>query len=328
MRLTFWVSVVLSVLYSHGTDACPDKCRCSKSSFCNGTNVNCYDRGLSGVPTNIPTDICDLYLSGNKIATLQTGNFDKLTNLHTLSLWGNDIAILPNGIFDVLTNLQFLHLWKNKIATLLNGIFDALTKLKKLGLQENELATLPNGIFDALTKLETLNLGRNKISTLKNGIFDALTKLEILIVSGNEIAILPTGLFDVLTNLQFLDLGRNKISTLSNGIFDELTKLKTLGLYENPLRCKCPLVDIIRTAKTRRLQLIDNPSCKNPVTLRKTFLKDLKLRDVVCDSDSITGTTGVETTVPGDQKRRYVNNCWFNNGAICCDLLFLERVRY
>lgn len=63
------------------------------------------------------------------------------------------------------------------------------------------------------------------------------------------------------------------------------------GLYENPLRCKCPLVDIIRTAKTRRLQLIDNPSCKNPVTLRKTFLKDLKLRDVVCDS-GIPSTLG------------------------------------
>ncbi|XP_056008332.1 leucine-rich repeat transmembrane protein FLRT3-like isoform X2 [Ostrea edulis] len=110
---------------------------------------------------------------------------------------------------------------------------------------------------------------------------------------------LPNGIFDVLTKLETLNLGNNNITTLPNGIFDALTKLQKLGLYGNPLICNCPLVDIVLLVKRRRLQWILGPSCHSPVTLRKTLLKDLKLQEVICDSDSTTGSIRVETRVPG-----------------------------
>ncbi|XP_056008331.1 leucine-rich repeat-containing protein 15-like isoform X1 [Ostrea edulis] len=106
---------------------------------------------------------------------------------------------------------------------------------------------------------------------------------------------LPNGIFDVLTKLETLNLGNNNITTLPNGIFDALTKLQKLGLYGNPLICNCPLVDIVLLVKRRRLQWILGPSCHSPVTLRKTLLKDLKLQEVICDSDFIPVSTDAET---------------------------------
>ncbi|XP_056008138.1 vasorin-like [Ostrea edulis] len=156
MRLVVWVSVVFPVLYSQGTDACPDECYCEQSSYCNGTYIGCGFRGLSRVPTNIPTNTCELGLWNNAITTLENGIFDGLTNLQILGLWNNAITTLENGIFDGLTNLQILDLKYNRITTLQTGSFDELTNLHKLYLYGNKISTLPNGIFDALTNLETL----------------------------------------------------------------------------------------------------------------------------------------------------------------------------
>ncbi|XP_056007350.1 leucine-rich repeat-containing protein 3-like [Ostrea edulis] len=84
MQLVVWALVVFSVLYSQGTDACPDQCSCSKISICDGTYVNCRSRGLTGIPTDIPTDTCYLGLEANEITTLPNGIFDALTSLQTL----------------------------------------------------------------------------------------------------------------------------------------------------------------------------------------------------------------------------------------------------
>ncbi|XP_056007387.1 vasorin-like [Ostrea edulis] len=108
MQLVIWALVVLYVLYSQGTDTCPDKCSCEKASSCDGTNINCYRSGLTGVPTDNPTDTCYLNLWENKITTLPNGIFDALTSLETLDLESNEITTLPNGIFDALTSLQTL----------------------------------------------------------------------------------------------------------------------------------------------------------------------------------------------------------------------------
>ncbi|XP_056007243.1 leucine-rich repeat-containing protein 15-like isoform X5 [Ostrea edulis] len=255
MQLVVWALVVLSVLNSQGTDACPDQCSCSKERYlCDGTYVDCDSRGLTGVPTNIPTDTCFLDLDSNQITTL------------------------PNGIFDALTSLQTLSLGWNKITTLPIGIFDALTSLQKLYLSGNNITTLPIGIFDALTSLQTLLLENNKLTTLQ------------------------TGIFDQLGNLQTLDLEHNKLTTLQTGIFDQLGNLQTLEVGGNPLHCDCQVVSFIRFMKTRRLQLkpyswSTEPSCQNPLNLNETLLKYISLQEVVCDSDSTTVTTGIDTTV-------------------------------
>ncbi|XP_056007381.1 slit homolog 2 protein-like isoform X2 [Ostrea edulis] len=163
MQLVVWALIVFSVFYSQGAGACPDQCNCTDAHFCDGTFVDCRHSQLTEVPTNIPSDTCDLHL------------------------WGNNITTLPNRIFDALKKLMRLSLSSNKITTLPIGIFDALTSLQKLNLYDNEITTLPTGTFDTLTSLQTLYLSDNKLTTLHTGTFDQLGNLQILDVSGNPL---------------------------------------------------------------------------------------------------------------------------------------------
>ncbi|XP_056015635.1 leucine-rich repeat-containing protein 15-like isoform X1 [Ostrea edulis] len=318
---------MLSVLYSQGTVACPDKCRCSRSPICNGTYVDCSLGSLSGVPTNIPTDTCKLNLEYNQITTLRNGILDNLANLQHLNLRRNKLTTIPELIFETLVNLQFLDLRWNQITTIPDGIFETLVNLQHLYLWDNLISTLPNGMFDGLTNIHTLNMGGNKITTLPNGIFDTLVKLRELSLGANQIATLPNGIFDALLNLKTINLYSNEIRKLPNGIFDALVNLQDLYIYRNqiatipirilhllvnlqtfalernPLRCDCQLVSFLRFAESRKL--FREPSCQSPLHLNGTLLKAKRLHDMVCDSDSTTGsdlsTTRAIIDIPGKE---------------------------
>ncbi|XP_056007817.1 carboxypeptidase N subunit 2-like [Ostrea edulis] len=156
MQLVVLLSVVLSVLYSRETDACPDGCSCGNSSECDGTYVDCAYKGLSGVPTNISTDTCHLELGGNQITVIPNGIFDIMVNLQYLYLYTNQITVLPTGIFNTLVNLKYLYFHENKITVLPDGMFDTLVNLQRLILSSNKITTLPDGIFDTLVNLHEL----------------------------------------------------------------------------------------------------------------------------------------------------------------------------
>ncbi|XP_056013410.1 carboxypeptidase N subunit 2-like isoform X2 [Ostrea edulis] len=286
MWLVIWVSVVLAVLYSQGADACPEKCRC-RNVF--GLNIYCEGKGLTEVPSNIPTDASYLFLRANKIATLPNGIFDALKNIRSMNLENNKIATLPEGIFDTLVKMTFLQLNDNQIGTLPNGIFDSLVNLETLYLYNNRIAMLPNGLFDALsTNLQIVYLNGNQITTLPNGIFDVLANLKTLSLGNNQITTLPDEIFDILVNLDLLSLENNLITVLPVGIFESLANLRVLAIDGNPLRCNCQLLTFLKFAESRNLQLQvrTKPSCESPPNLKGTLLNDKILQDMICDSDA------------------------------------------
>ncbi|XP_062604952.1 leucine-rich repeat-containing protein 3B-like [Saccostrea cucullata] len=84
MTLIVWTLVLCVLMYGPVTEACPSGCICERSTSCNGTDVWCYNRRLTEVPTNIPTDTCELHLDRNQITTLGDNAFDGLVNLETL----------------------------------------------------------------------------------------------------------------------------------------------------------------------------------------------------------------------------------------------------
>nr|AAZ16361.1 variable lymphocyte receptor B [Eptatretus burgeri] len=135
--------------------ACPSRCSCS------GTEIRCNSKGLTSVPTGIPSSATRLELESNKLQSLPHGVFDKLTQLTKLSLSQNQIQSLPDGVFDKLTKLTILYLHENKLQSLPNGVFDKLTQLKELALDTNQLKSVPDGIFDRLTSLQKIWLHTN-----------------------------------------------------------------------------------------------------------------------------------------------------------------------
>ncbi|XP_062585363.1 leucine-rich repeat-containing protein 3-like [Saccostrea cucullata] len=84
MTLIVWTLVLCVLMYGPVTGACPSGCYCGRSTYCNGTFVNCEARGLPEVPTNIPTDTCFLSLAGNQITTIADNAFNGLPNLQAL----------------------------------------------------------------------------------------------------------------------------------------------------------------------------------------------------------------------------------------------------
>lgn len=95
---------------------------------------------------------------GEKLRTLQPGDFDGLSNLRKLDLRGNRITGLAPGVFSGLSELRELDLSYNRIAGLTPGMFGGVTNLRELDLNGNRIAALPPGAFKELPNLERLYL--------------------------------------------------------------------------------------------------------------------------------------------------------------------------
>jgi insulin-like growth factor-binding protein complex acid labile subunit len=171
-----------------------------------------------------------LDLGENRITSLESGDFQGLDNLKMLNLGLNRIASLESGAFQGLSNLHTLYLHSNRITSLVSGEFQGLSNLQMLELGSNELTSIEDGDFQGLNNLQTLGLGGNQITSLEQGDFQGLGNLQRLNFFGARITSLESGDFQGLSNLQTLDLSGNRITSLENGAFQGLTNLQTLYL--------------------------------------------------------------------------------------------------
>ena len=184
-----------------------------------------------------------------------------LRSIDQLYLTASGIATLNSGDFDGLTDLTILHLTSNSLTSLPDGIFDKNTKLITLYLNSNELPALPAGIFDKNTKLTTLILGDNSLTELPAGIFDKNTQLTTLILGDNSLTELPAGIFNKNTKLATLDLGNNNITDMS--ALENVTSLTHLYVKGNPISDYAPLqphaTAIQNVREDLRINLNNNP---------------------------------------------------------------------
>nr|ABB21113.1 variable lymphocyte receptor A [Eptatretus stoutii] len=151
----------------------------------NTKSVDCSSKGLTAIPSNIPTDTDRLDLKYNKLSSLPRTAFHGLNKLTYLDLQFNKLQALPPGVFDQLKNLETLRLSQNQLKSLPSGIFDKLTKLTDLRLSENKLQSLPHGVFDKLTELKTLRLRSNQLRRVPDGAFDYMSKLNWITLENN-----------------------------------------------------------------------------------------------------------------------------------------------
>nr|ABB21120.1 variable lymphocyte receptor A [Eptatretus stoutii] len=127
----------------------------------NTKSVDCSSKGLTVIPSNIPTDTDNLKLDYNKLSSLPSKAFHHLSKLTYLSLSTNQLQTLPPGVFDHLVALGTLYLNNNQLQRLPEGVFDNLAKLTRLELNINQLRSVPNGAFDYLSNIKTLWLNDN-----------------------------------------------------------------------------------------------------------------------------------------------------------------------
>nr|ABB21131.1 variable lymphocyte receptor A [Eptatretus stoutii] len=148
-------------------------------------NVDCSSKGLTAIPSNIPTDTDRLYLQGNKLSSLPHTAFHGLNKLTNLNLNYNELQTLPVGVFDHLVSLDKLVLSDNQLKYLPPRVFDSLTKLTYLSLSQNKLQSLPHGVFDKLTKITYLDLQINQLRSVPEGAFESLSSLNNIMLQSN-----------------------------------------------------------------------------------------------------------------------------------------------
>lgn len=226
-----WLLFTASVVHS-----CPFQCDCGLNIGTPGYyTVDCSDRNLESIPSNIPVEVTELKLTENQISEIPQGVFSNFTKLRRLEFGSNDLTEIAKGEFALLKSLEFLDLSQSEISDIDAGAFEGLSNLLRLSLARNELEDVDSEIFSPLTSLQNLNLGNNMFSKLDKAMFANLPKLSKLSLQRNKLKAIKAGTFSSLTSLEFLYLENNKLAKIDLGEGFKSLPLKQLFLGKNQL---------------------------------------------------------------------------------------------
>jgi len=173
----------------------------------------------------------ELYLSFNRIKSINEELFIGLNSLQILDLGSNSLSTLSTNVFSNILNLQEIYLYNNGLCEI-NSIFKRLSNLKKIIYNGNKIKSINKNSFQELSNLENLDLMNNQITEIN--FLNNLTMLKELVLCGNKLDTIDFYSFQDLFNLVKLYLNRNQITRINRKEgFKGLTKLKQLYLGDN-----------------------------------------------------------------------------------------------
>ena len=184
---------------------------CLSIENCHCTRLYRDNWGHTKVPTDIPTDVTDLYLRYNEITSLHDCEFCSYIQLQSLHLDGNKISQISSSAF-------------------------SNTVLKILYLSDNQLTAMPDLeiIKETICRLD---LSNNQITDLDAEVcFEHMTYLDL---GENQIKFISSSAFDNCIALEKLLLKSNQLTTLSKVPLDKLQQISVTG---NPLVCDSRLL--------------------------------------------------------------------------------------
>uniref|UniRef100_A0A8C7C0D0 Uncharacterized protein n=1 Tax=Neovison vison TaxID=452646 RepID=A0A8C7C0D0_NEOVI len=192
--------------------------------------VNCDNRGLKVLPSDLPGDTAILHLSANPLGAFSTASVQSLTRLARLYLRQSQLTRLQ--LEGTLPRLEKLVMSHNKLKSLpLLG--QALPALTVLDVSFNELTSLSPSVLSGLGGLHELYLRGNKLKTVPPGLLRPVPQLEKLSLADNKLNELPLGLLDGLGNLDTLYLQGNWLRSIPKGFFGNVSLIFTF-LHNNP----------------------------------------------------------------------------------------------
>ena len=112
---------------------CPTHCACHERAVDQSILVNCSNRGLSKLPTNIPNDTDTLYLDHNEITQIHKTKY--FSKLKLLDLSFNALKTIPNDVVILLDTIVNVSLHDNEIQYLPNSF--KKMKMSQLSLGNN-----------------------------------------------------------------------------------------------------------------------------------------------------------------------------------------------
>ncbi|RZF46767.1 hypothetical protein LSTR_LSTR002630 [Laodelphax striatellus] len=193
---------------------------------------------------DIHSSLEDLYLSFNKLSTVNTHTFVDLASLRQLRLDDNVISRIERRAFVNLDNLRVLTLRGNKINYVSNEGFQNLPEIEELDLAYNHLNTFDFASLDQVGTLATfkLNISFNHLFMLEMN--NSLTgremvmhsNVKVLDMSHNNITRVGRGYFrPVEASLTHLHMAYNSLFNVTRDSYGNLPHLQWLDLSSNEL---------------------------------------------------------------------------------------------
>ena len=142
-----------------------------------------------------------LYLSSNRISSLNNFHHNFTNTIKALSLSNNHLKSIPT-----FPNLTYLNMGYNEIYHVPNL---SCLNLKTLLLHNNRLTELKRVQFNSCLKLEELNLSFNPIRTIDGQVFENLTYLRSLEMAFNDLDETNSEFLKPLNNVQWLLFDNN-----------------------------------------------------------------------------------------------------------------------
>ncbi|KAF7281496.1 hypothetical protein GWI33_004741 [Rhynchophorus ferrugineus] len=241
------------------------------------------DNLLKSVPTSsffVMGSLAELHVGLNAFDGLPDDAFQGLSRLSVLDLSSGGISNLSDYAFRGLSGLRSLNLGDNRLHQVPTNQLGVLPRLEELGIGQNEFAVLSRGAFRGLSNLRRLDVtGARNLERVERGAFAENLNLEtIVLVSNKKLRSLDEGSLEGLPNLRHLVLKENSLESLSETVAS-WGELKTLELTDNPIRCDCQLLWLLKLTKQRNLT---NVYCAKPNNLRDQQLKGLTAVDLGC----------------------------------------------
>lgn len=210
---------------------------------------------------DIHSNLEELYLSFNRLTSINTHTFVDLNSLQNLRLDDNVIDRIDRRAFMNLDNLRMLKIRGNKLSYISSEAFQNLPELEELDLAYNQMNRFDFACLDQVGTLATfkLNISFNNLQNLEmNNSFTGRelvqhSHVKVLDMSHNNISYIGRGyLRPVESSLTHLHLAYNDLLNVTRDIYGNLPQLQWLDLNHNELY----EIDFDSFRNSRKLQVL------------------------------------------------------------------------
>lgn len=177
--LCLYFNVFLCVCFGQGfvspgrLSSCPQVCECK------GLIVDCANRQLKTIPSNIPPEAKRINLEGNNISIIRTDDFKGLKQVQIMQLMENQIHVIEKGAFQDLVAMERLRLNNNRLRTLPDLLFATMPNLVRLDLSNNRLLMIGKKTLRGAPLLKNLQMDNNEITCVDDVSIRTLKDMEL-----------------------------------------------------------------------------------------------------------------------------------------------------
>ncbi|GIX95963.1 uncharacterized protein CEXT_160531 [Caerostris extrusa] len=141
--------------------------------------------------------------------------------------------------------------------------------------------------FPELTNLKEVDFAGNMLPYLVRTMFpNPAPRLEKINFRDNQLFTLNEDMFENMPALKYLDFSHNEFKTFENVVFDSVwSQLQFFYISDNLFKCDCsllPLKDKLISGSHPQHQDLEAVKCMNHGDYKKTYLRDIKSTDLIC----------------------------------------------